>query len=550
MGKPYRMVLVDDEDEIRSRIASHISPESGFTVAGTAGNGYDALELIEQLAPDVVLTDIKMPYIDGIELASILRRDYPAIRIGFISGYNDFDYARQAVQLQVRSYLMKPLTREDILAFLGELKTELDQEFASRYSQETMQRQYQESLPLLAEKALAELLTSPRTEQALITQSLQQYGVDLDDTNYAVALIRIERSEEHWDILEFEKAKLGVRNNISHNLDVHEIDHYSCSFQEDLVFLLKENRTAFLQEIDAILYQTIRKVEHFLSIRIFLGLSRLTSGYSQLRGAYNEAARAYSTGRMHNLSLVMYSPQADSPTPAQPLLLPEEEQQELQQAFRFGDTRKIEAAFTGLRDRVATLRRDQTPHRLGASFHAPPKDILLVRFLMLGITHTLIDYARTVDVDIRTVAPEDILETLLRMQSFEEYLQWVKRTAESIRQKSQSSRLDSGEELLAHVITYLKQNFSDNQMTMQTVCAACGISISYLSQLFRKYQATTFVRYLTKLRMEHAREQLLLSGSRVVEVAEACGYRDIYYFSHCFKRHTGLPPKAYREKNL
>ena len=86
MNEPYKIILVDDEDEVRGRISSKIMAESGFQVVGTAGNGYDALELIEKFSPQVVLTDIKMPYIDGIELARIIRRDYPTVRIGFITG--------------------------------------------------------------------------------------------------------------------------------------------------------------------------------------------------------------------------------------------------------------------------------------------------------------------------------------------------------------------------------------------------------------------------------------------------------------------------------
>ena len=133
MADPYKIILVDDEDEVRGRISSKISDDSGFVVAGTAGNGYDALELIEKLSPQVVLTDIKMPYIDGIELAEIIRRDYPTVRIGFITGYDEFDYARQAIKLGVRSYLTKPLTQEDISEFLRKLKVELDDEYRDNY---------------------------------------------------------------------------------------------------------------------------------------------------------------------------------------------------------------------------------------------------------------------------------------------------------------------------------------------------------------------------------------------------------------------------------
>ena len=88
----YKVILVDDEDDVRGRIISKIKPDSGFTVVGKAGNGFDALELIEELRPDVVITDIRMPFIDGIELARIIKRDYPTTKIAFISGYDEFDY--------------------------------------------------------------------------------------------------------------------------------------------------------------------------------------------------------------------------------------------------------------------------------------------------------------------------------------------------------------------------------------------------------------------------------------------------------------------------
>lgn len=106
----YKILLVDDEDEIRGRIASLIDQQSGFAVVGKAGNGHDAYELVEEIRPDVVLTDIKMPFVDGIELARMLKRDYPTVKVAFITGYDEFKYAQEAIELDVISYLMKPLT--------------------------------------------------------------------------------------------------------------------------------------------------------------------------------------------------------------------------------------------------------------------------------------------------------------------------------------------------------------------------------------------------------------------------------------------------------
>ena len=101
----YTMILADDEEEVRNRIASKIPLDSGFEIIGLASNGYDALELVEKLSPDVVLTDIRMPFIDGMELARRLRIEHPKTKVAFISGFDEFSYAKKAIELNVVSYL-------------------------------------------------------------------------------------------------------------------------------------------------------------------------------------------------------------------------------------------------------------------------------------------------------------------------------------------------------------------------------------------------------------------------------------------------------------
>jgi len=149
MNENYKMILVDDEDDVRGRIISKIKSESGFTVVGKAGNGFDALELIEKYKPHVVLTDIKMPFIDGIQLARIIRRDYPTTKVAFISGYDEFDYAREAIELNVVSYLMKPVSSEDLDQFFVKLKKLLDDEIDFLSNTENLRNEYNNSLPLL-----------------------------------------------------------------------------------------------------------------------------------------------------------------------------------------------------------------------------------------------------------------------------------------------------------------------------------------------------------------------------------------------------------------
>ena len=125
----YRIILVDDEEEVRKSIVRKIGwEEAGFQVAGDAENGEDALEKIEALEPDVVLTDIRMPYMDGLTLAERIRQKYPSMKIVIFSGYDDFEYAKQAIKLNVTEYILKPVNVEELTAILKRIKVNLDQD--------------------------------------------------------------------------------------------------------------------------------------------------------------------------------------------------------------------------------------------------------------------------------------------------------------------------------------------------------------------------------------------------------------------------------------
>lgn len=204
MDKNYRMILVDDEDDVRGRILSKINPESGFDVVGKAGNGYDALELIEKYKPHVVLTDIRMPFINGIELARIVRRDFPTTKVAFISGYDEFDYAREAIELNVVSYLMKPVTSEDIDEFLKKLKISLDQEFDFLSNTKLIQQKYNDSIPMLINSYLSSYRNKRELSEDDISH-LEQYNIDFSNGNYLVGIIELEKDNE---LIVSEEAKI------------------------------------------------------------------------------------------------------------------------------------------------------------------------------------------------------------------------------------------------------------------------------------------------------------------------------------------------------
>ncbi len=154
----YRIILVDDEEEVRKSIIKKIDwKDAGFQVVGDAENGQEAMEVVEALEPDVVLTDVRMPYMDGLTLAEWVRQNYPSIKIIIFSGFDDFEYAKQAIRLNVIEYILKPVNVEELTAILKKIKNSLDEEIAQKRNIDLLREKYLKSLPIIREQFLNDM---------------------------------------------------------------------------------------------------------------------------------------------------------------------------------------------------------------------------------------------------------------------------------------------------------------------------------------------------------------------------------------------------------
>lgn len=162
----YKVILVDDEAEVIDIMEAKIRwSELGFEVVGSAKNGVKALELVEKLQPDVVLTDIRMPYMDGLELSRKLNQDYPNIYIILCTGFDEFEYAKEAVHLDIKEYLLKPISAAELSESLMRLKENLDKEREEKLNVRKLENYFQESLPALQSNLFISLMEGRVSEE-------------------------------------------------------------------------------------------------------------------------------------------------------------------------------------------------------------------------------------------------------------------------------------------------------------------------------------------------------------------------------------------------
>ena len=279
----YTVVVADDEGELREAVCTMTPWEAlGFHLVGSASNGLDALELVERLEPDLLLTDIRMPFISGIELARQVREIRPAMHIAFLSGYDDFEYAKQAIQYNIISYMLKPLTMDGLAAELKAIHEKIDQRYASlRRSDDKQADQAAFLIPLVLEHydGAPEGLENSLRENAAACGLLR--GVD--DRGLLVVLAAV--------MADGTPCKPGVVRLVEQLANKY-LRHFVFLSSGRVVAVLIGNPSDFDEYLHILADEICQLTERALDERVFVGVGRPVSRFLQLNVAYRQALAA------------------------------------------------------------------------------------------------------------------------------------------------------------------------------------------------------------------------------------------------------------------
>ena len=541
-----KVYLVEDEIIIRQSIKNSIDWEKeGYEFVGDASDGELALPVILKEKPDILITDIRMPFMDGLELSRMVKAELPDIKIVILSGYDDFEYAKQAIKIGVAEYLLKPVSSAVLLEHLSEIAEKVRDEREDLALKKVYYQEMQENEELIKMKFLGELI-SGKLSLADAMEKGKRFHMNLSGPFYRIILFKFIQ-EDHVQAEQSEdlaRAYAAVGNYVDGLKDAFRFQRGV----EGWAFLL----TSVEEDMEA---QTERFIEGlkeviapFEALTWFGGIGSEAARLRELRYSFREADKAFA-GRFVQ-------------EPNQIISVEQLNYEQLDNEFDaniFGEINQFDQIITRF---LSSGSLEEVESFVGALFTEISEDhfrsLMIRQYIIMNIYATVLTFCKKLRKDAGVDG-----EAAGQMESLRENEEILKRavsTAESVDDIKAyiGTLLDHAIELrntvsgrrYSDIIQTAKkrieQDYMSEDISLNSVAAEVCMSPSYFSSVFSKEMGKTFIEYLTEVRMEKAKQYLACSSMKTSEISYEVGYKDPHYFSYIFKKTQGCTPKEYR----
>lgn len=525
----YKVLLVDDEEDVRRSIVKKLDWHAlGFEVAGEAGNGDEALEMAENLLPDVIMTDIKMPFMDGLELCRRARNLLPGVRLAIFSGFDEFEYAREAIANQVEEYILKPINATELADVFSRIRQNLDEEIDRRRNMERLRRYYEESFPLIRQQVLSDLLEG-RIAPGEARVKGEEYGVPLGEGPYCVAVVKPVR--EDTPAPPDMRLLLVSLGRLIEDAMAQRLPHYLVQRPGRIVLIAMplegQDSVKFITDELNRLFPLAKKL---LGIRLGIGLGKVYAEPAGIPGSYADAQNALGYQVLMEEGHCLYIGDIE-PGISKEHMPDIAFVDDVIMQIKVGNGEQLQKSVNRL-----------TLHLKNGNFGMRQYQIY-----MLELSTELFKLAR----NYRLNPEESGLQNLLGaspwgFSNLEEMGRWLFTSCNGLRRLIRQERKDTTRLLVDRAQDMLAREYMDSELSLDTVCTRLNVSQAYLSTLFKRETGQGFINYLTTLRMEKALELLANTDDKTYQIAEKVGYADPNYFSYVFKRQYGTSPSKYR----
>ncbi len=528
----YRVLIADDEEEVLEGILQKIKWEKiGFTVVGSALNGVDALEKASRLRPDLVLTDIKMPFMSGLELCERLRRSVPSAKLVVFSGFDDFEFAQKAIKLHVTEYILKPIDSAELTETLKRIKVQLDREISTRRDIEKLRRAYQQSLPVMRKQFLVGLIEGHVSGEALDAQA-KQLRMDSRAAGYAVGLLRPGPLTDEKNVLKGREELIPI--SVQEMLE--EILKNYCEFIDFLyfgcvtviaVFQKDGNIMPFLDGMS----EVCKAAPRALGMKAMAGIGDVVPDLHGLRGSYSGAMNALEYSAVMGGDRAVYIKDMEPDSSAR-IEFSAEDEHAVFRAVKMADAAEIEKQVGAVFARFESVLLPLSRYR--------------VFFLELLTSLLKLIHSYGLDEDDIFGKGFRFTDILTQFRSLDEIRGWCTGVCKKIGCRIQSKRSNGTRLLAESAKRYVRENYRNPELSVESLCLDLHVSPAYFSTVFKRETGESFVSFLTGVRLKKAVELLNTTEDKTYVIAKKVGYHEPNYFSYVFKKKYGVSPSRYR----
>ncbi len=537
----YRVLLVDDEVLVREAISENIRwDDLGYELAGNCQNGKEAIEFLEKNSVDVVLTDICMPFVDGMELSEFIYKNYTNINIIIFSGYDDFEYAKKAIKYNVEEYLLKPVTASELSKVLTDLKEKMDSKKMEAEKYIRLYESYNKNKLLIQSKVLDDLIKGSKTIEEN-EKALRENNIILDATGYRVAIVEIDpdgdRKAQDEQMKQYSSLMTFAVYNICDEILQHNKTGLACLGNDNRVFLLFKTNTpkSFEQEVKSICSELSGKILQFMKLRVTIGIGRAVNNKEDIHRSYEEAEYSMKYQYLFGESSIIDMNDIIKKKEVNGDIVLEVMIDSLVLAIKINDKAGIDQILKQIEEAIKVALPDKN------------RSDLYLQQIMIALCNTL----KAAEMEENRIYSfrNQMLTDIADAKSLGKVMELLKDYSYRIGCEIEMQKNIGGKKQAMLAMDYIEKNYADPDLNLNSVCSYLSISTSRFSTIFKNITGETFMEVLIRIRMQKAKELLENTDLKNYEIAEKVGFSDPHYFSISFKKMTGKTPSEYaREK--
>lgn len=543
-----KIFLVEDEAIIRKSIKNNLDWErNGFLFAGEAADGEMALPMIQQAKPDIVITDIRMPFMDGLELSRILKKEMPEITIIILSGYGEFDYAREAIKIGVTEYLSKPITGEQLLEALNQVKKKILKKRKQKEVAEEILQEKEQNLKSRQYQFLGDLIRSRMPISELLEKG-EELGLQLMAAAYNFMMLKIYFKESEKSEVDYSKFRKEADDIVEKSAEENKNIIIFRRATEGYVFMMKGQDVS---EIDQTIQRYLERFKETMKkhqdMDYFIGIGHPVTRIRDLAKSYDSTGKAFTYQYAPDRDGVIFFDEID----AEKI---EEKKENVPWDFENVDFQKLNTDY--LRNFLKNGNMDQVHQFVEEYIEGFGKSnmdsFMFCQYTLINLQMKVIHFMGEMGMNPQDLENEfqDYQTQITRILTSKKAIEYIEELLEAVLRIRNRNLLKKHSSVIEEAQTFLLENYQNENLSLNMVASEVGLSSSHFSTIFKQETGHSFVEFLAQIRMEKAKELLRFTDKKVAEISYAIGYKDPHYFSYLFKKNQGCTPKEYRLRGI